>query len=652
LKKEKNLKLKASMFIIFALLFLESINSTTITHASSTTAPSINEEWSSGPIYATGGQPIENISVGEPFGVCHGDPLVNNGGDGNDQLYNINWNRKDLPWSQIERVNGSFCFNGYTVEDEPHSYKHTMIVPLNNATNTTDNGWTNGTIVTIRLNEIRNTTGDNFTAYFSNDTAKINNLVDTQINSTSFNITMAIPTNLTLFVTYNKTPAHSVYLYEDFIWNHKVLNISYIPILDYSNPYLFKLFPDEYEDAGFPSRSNTYIPKSGLWNWRRFVRRVVSRYSGFVDQWEIWNEPNNQYIGKENWLQFLEVAKVAAEEINASDPTAKIYFGGLGGTDEMEFLEFMFDNLFDNKTYFDVFDGIAFHPYTRLPEGLLTEKMDKYFEILNSNNWTRKNNKEFLITEIGFPTNGTGTYGNSLDPQYEMASKIVKNMAMAADIGIEVFIWYCYKDDSSWVDKKDYLDSEFYFGLFEQDMKPKKGAYAFNLSSFLFSNSISRRNSIQLNPDISLIKPEENFFTYNFRKADGTDILVLWNIYGVEIDVSLTIPSGLASSMRSHSFFNNSTKILASPTNESTTIKLTSGYDPIIISFKSNKIVEYFVLNLKGDSYTWFKFVYAPIILGLIGVISTISILIKVKTAKNKTVVEKITKKDELIESK
>jgi hypothetical protein len=118
--------------------------------------------------------------------------------------------------------------------------------------------------------------------------------------------------------------------------------IKYLPILDYSNSYLYQLFKSEYDAMGFgPEAIGWYIPPSAIWHWLRFINRTVSYFKDYVDYWEIWNEANNQYKEQSMWEYFLyNITLKAAKIIRAIDPTSKIYIGGLGGTDEFEYLQY------------------------------------------------------------------------------------------------------------------------------------------------------------------------------------------------------------------------------------------------------------------------------------------------------------------------
>ena len=65
-------------------------------------------------------------------------------------------------------------------------------------------------------------------------------------------------------------------------------------------------------------------PPKDLEAWRRYVRKVAEHFKGRIDAWEVWNEPYGLglFEGKEGL--YLQMVAIAAEEVKAVDPQAKI----------------------------------------------------------------------------------------------------------------------------------------------------------------------------------------------------------------------------------------------------------------------------------------------------------------------------------------
>lgn len=580
-------RIKGRIFILIGLMLGTSIFGIGFV-APSNIAASQELTWFARPPDISGQAIIYEHNVSTPFGACHADPLVEGSGNGHQKEYNIQWNRKDLPWGFVELINGSFSFNGYTVEQEPHAYKDVQ-----------------GTNVTIRLHTIRNNTHDHIQAYLSNDTAQQYNLFEKVVGPKTFQILRPLLPNETLLVTYNKTPTHNVPLFEDYIFNHSKLGINYLPILDYGNAYLTELFLEEYKINNLPLGST--ITRSGIWNWRRFVERTVARYANYTDTWEIYNEPNNLYKGRTNWLTFFEVVKAAAEEIREHDPSAKIIFGGLGGTDEYAFLDAIFTDFLNETHTRNLIDGIGFHPYPKVAEDLIRIKFAHYFETLNKNNWTRANGKEVYITEIGWDNVGAA---NSLEYQ---AIQIVKTMVMSADVGTPIYIYYDYHDDSPEVNATTEQNG-YNMGLFNFYDQPHPGALAFNITSALLSNSIARRNAIILHCDPSLYSPTDHIYAYNFRRPDGTDVLALWQMYGTPIQLRIHFPHGLDAPMYRFNAIDGSHIIEIQATTDVQKYQLQLDANPLFITFHSPVPLNYIEIECFGGVYQWWTYIILPIL--------------------------------------
>jgi hypothetical protein len=563
----------------------------------------------------SGSEPIiYEHNVSRPFGVCHGD----SGLDGVEPSYNIQWNRKDHAWAWVEPFNGTFCFNGITIEDEP--YKKSEIK--------------NNYNLTLRHYEFNRTAGNTVFAYLDTDTARTNNLFDAFINATTIKLKSTFTSEKTLFVTYNKSVSTAEYFkyMENYIFEHNATGMNYLPILDYNNAYLYDLFPSDYNAAGYYGSVGSYIPPKATWNWLRFVSRTVNRYKNYTDTWEIWNEANNAYT-PEQWSHFLlNITLGAAKIIRTIDPTAKIYIGGLGGTREIEYLNSIFEILLSNPAhpeYRNYFDGIAFHPYVRIPELLIYEKMNSYFPVLNYYNWTKQYGKEFLITEIGMETNTSSSATLTENVQYEQAMRVVKSMTIAADVGTSIFIWYCYRDDVRWLIDQDYQNGEWFYGIFEYDLTPKLGAYAFNITSYLLSDSIARRGALRFDSDISVFSPYEHIFGYNFRRADGTEIVILWNNYQTELSAQIQVTGGLLEPAYVYSYTSNERQMIKEAGVGVQSVNTEFSYWPTILSFKPGTNTDYITITIQGSTELWFKVIWIPIILGSLALLSLAGVVVK-----------------------
>jgi len=100
----------------------------------------------------------------------------------------------------------------------------------------------------------------------------------------------------------------------------------------------------------------------------RYVRFMVGRYKGRINHWELWNEENLDYwrpdiekTAKAKW--YGRVLCRFADAVHATDPDAKVMFGGLAGADR----EFAVNALTGCPEKIDI---MAYHSYPEGPAGL------------------------------------------------------------------------------------------------------------------------------------------------------------------------------------------------------------------------------------------------------------------------------------------
>ncbi|MBN2153459.1 MAG: hypothetical protein JW839_18535, partial [Candidatus Lokiarchaeota archaeon] len=268
--------------------------------------------------------------------------------------------------------------------------------------------------------------------------------------------------------------------YQQFIENMTSLNIAFLPILDYGVAWL--------------DPNGWYIPPANISRWQQFVHAAVTEYQGRMQLWEVWNEPNNQYgKSKGTWEDFFLVLITAARTIKLVNDSLDVLVGGLGGTDEFEFLDALMRNLTATPanvpgyaTAKDLFVGIAFHPYNGVPEDLALS-LSRYDEILSRYNWTTRQGARHWITEIGGETDDPedGMGGFLVDPQRELATMVIKQATIATTWRVDGLIWYEYRDDSP----PGAFTSDFgHMGIIYNDGTWKPAAHAWNWTNNFLGN--------------------------------------------------------------------------------------------------------------------------------------------------------------------
>jgi hypothetical protein len=114
--------------------------------------------------------------------------------------------------------------------------------------------------------------------------------------------------------------------------------------------------------------------------WAEYVRRVVGRYKGFANQWEVWNEPNvlpfwGPRPNVEDYAKLLRVTAEAARDVN---PEVRLVAFATAGLD-LDFIERTLE-----LAGTDCFDKASYHFYRVLkPEERTVEEVDELRLVLD-----------------------------------------------------------------------------------------------------------------------------------------------------------------------------------------------------------------------------------------------------------------------------
>ena len=248
--------------------------------------------------------------------------------------------------------------------------------------------------------------------------------------------------------------------------------------------------------------------------WKDYVGTVAAHYTGQVDTWEIWNEPNYSGFWKGTIEEYVDLLEIAAAAITEANPNAHIVLGGLSGADS-SYLNDVYDTLSDTSTI----DVVAIHPY-RVLDGDFNYAPETERDGLNSLATDLYNMKAVMnqhgqsdtpvwLTEVGWTTAEAGV-SNRLQAEY-----LIRLYTIALSIpDIEKVFWYSFNDTA---ENESYTDAQF--GLVEDDFskKPAWSAYQFA------RNNLSKRKFKDLTlPEYKIID--------NFASAAGQG----WEFSGTE----------------------------------------------------------------------------------------------------------------------
>jgi hypothetical protein len=119
--------------------------------------------------------------------------------------------------------------------------------------------------------------------------------------------------------------------------------------------------------AGGGTRLGADMPASGeaLHAWIQWVRGIVTRYGGIVDEWEIWNEGVH---GGNTMERYMNLFIPTARTIRELQPDATIIAMSMAGTHPDLADEFL-GNL-ASRDLLHLVDEISYHPYSRNPDAV------------------------------------------------------------------------------------------------------------------------------------------------------------------------------------------------------------------------------------------------------------------------------------------
>ncbi|MFN8523344.1 MAG: hypothetical protein U0821_09610 [Chloroflexota bacterium] len=229
--------------------------------------------------------------------------------------------------------------------------------------------------------------------------------------------------------------------------------------------------------------------------WGQFVRKLVARHKGVVDDWIIWNEPDLydgalRYTWDASFEDYFLLLKVAYLNIKEVNPNARVILGGMAywwdkEADRPPYIASLIEVIgrdpdrVKNNYYFDVMSVHAYAaPLNSFAEPLLMK------EILD----LRGIKKPIWISESNVvpnndPANPLGPEGirATLDQQ---ASYVIQSMALALAAGVEKYAIYKMTDEAA-------ENNTEMWGLARNDLSIKPAYVAYQVATTYFANARS-----------------------------------------------------------------------------------------------------------------------------------------------------------------
>ncbi len=279
-----------------------------------------------------------------------------------------------------------------------------------------------------------------------------------------------------------------------------------VAILDYDNAAV-------EEDPAGKARTG-YIAPADLPKFMEYVHQVVTHFSGSVDAWEIWNEPDISRFWDGPMEEFYALARQTADAIRIADPAACIVgpacTGPLG-----TLMAPAIEGLHASRALLDV-QHPSGHLYTTHPRHY-------YAEFMRLIGMARRyaHPGTIWLTELGAPDGG---YYPWCADSASLAEYVIKAYTIATSLGIERVFWYCFRDGTLETQSKRPPDSEAFFGLLGPGDQWKPSAHAYRLFSTFCSNSTLRKDLVQVSGGLAARQVRTAFY----RHDNDPSALILW----------------------------------------------------------------------------------------------------------------------------
>jgi hypothetical protein len=270
--------------------------------------------------------------------------------------------------------------------------------------------------------------------------------------------------------------------------------------------------------------------EAGIQAYCTFAGAAARRYTGKVDHWQIWNEPNLGFHGGNPEL-YARLLAAAGKAIHDANPKAKVL--GLN----MAFCDVLWTEKVLKLVPYDCFDIICFHPYRNpnAPEDKFDWwVLDQYVKVFHKEltveyplvhasflDQTEQliqamagfgPPKPIWITEMCFNTH-IHPYGVS---ELRSADLLVRFHVLAKASGkVEKVFWWTFKDGGA-----QQFDAAEMVGLVRADHQPKYAYFAYAVMTRMLEGKRWVRND-SFGPDVYAC-----IFTDDSKKEDT---MVLWS---------------------------------------------------------------------------------------------------------------------------
>lgn len=197
-----------------------------------------------------------------------------------------------------------------------------------------------------------------------------------------------------------------------------------------------------------------------------YVESVTNRY-GYIEIYEIWNEPNSSWITDENLYWYSKLTEQTKEILNKNNIDAEVLVGSTM-TPERDTSKYLTSQTFLSKIFdyglYKTTKNISYHQY----DSSYTRKYMK--DMQDSHNNLLNNYGGFIYSNI--TENGVNTKISKYD-ELQRAEEIIKQ-SIATSIVSKISIYYNWRD----IKENSNDDATTNYGLLNYDYTPKPAYYA------------------------------------------------------------------------------------------------------------------------------------------------------------------------------
>jgi hypothetical protein len=227
--------------------------------------------------------------------------------------------------------------------------------------------------------------------------------------------------------------------------------------------------------------------------WSNYVSNTIRHFSGRVNYWQVWNEPeNNIYLAGANPTDYAKLLKASFSTIKAANPAAKVVTAGVNGF-AVPWLEKMLAAGGAGQ-----YDILAVHPYVLFPTSPEAKYwVDNQLAYIMAFN-RRHGNKPVWATEFGWTTGGNDGTAVSENAQ---ANYLARAYVSGLSAGLSKIFMYQFHDEGT-------KDS---YGLVRENWLTQKPSYAAYKNLVTRLSGATYRDKINLSDNtLQLIDDFEN----------------------------------------------------------------------------------------------------------------------------------------------